>query len=97
MYCLAMLLRGYSDKVCILRSCPRLQRPNFQTVQTFLQFVWSVEKYINLPLGGTSQQFGAFKFVKIFVFCTHPSFSRFHTEYSFDQISRLFKGLNAGM
>ena len=30
--------RGYSINACILPSCPRFQRLNFQTVPTFSQF-----------------------------------------------------------
>ena len=61
----------------------------------------SVGKYINLSLGGTSQQFNAFKFVKIGVFLHHSTFSRFHREYSFNQFQVnavvLFKDINAEM
>ena len=72
----------YNDKACILPSCPRS---------------FNLSKYINLSLGETSQQFIAFKFVKICVFRTHPSISRFHTEYSFNQISRKCSGTFAEM
>ena len=54
-----------------IRRCPRQQRPNFQTVQTVLQFARSLGKYINSSLGGISQQSIAFKFVTVCVFCTH--------------------------
>ena len=53
----------------------------------------SIGKYINFSTGVTSQQFVAFKFVKICVFHTHPSFSCFHTGYNFDRISRKCRGI----
>ena len=76
----------------------------FKLVQMFCNLHGSVGKCINFSIGVTSQQFVAFKLVQICVFRTHLSFSRFHTGYSFDQISRkcrnaevLFKGINAEM
>ena len=90
--CFGMGDRGYSDKAYILPSCPRLLRPNFQTGPNVSQLHGSVGKCINFSTGVTSQQFVAFKFVKICVFRTHPSFSRFHTGYHFDQISSKCRG-----
>ena len=60
----------------------------FKLVRIFCNLHGSVEKYINFSIGVTSQQLVAFKVVKSCVFRTHHSFSRFHTEYNFDQISR---------
>ena len=64
----------------------------FKLVRMFRNLYGSVGKYINFSTGVTSQQFSAFKFVKICVFRTHPSFSRFQTGYNFDQISMKCRG-----
>ena len=65
----------------------------FKLVRNFRSLHGSVGKYFNFSIGVTSQQFVSLKFVKICVFRTHPSFSRFHTGYNFDQISRKCRGI----
>ena len=60
----------------------------FKLVQIFHNLHQFLAKYINFSKGITSQQFVAFKFIKICVYHIHPSFSCFHTGYNFDQISR---------
>ena len=60
----------------------------FKLVRIFRNLHGSVGKYINFLIGVTSQQFIAFKFVKICIFPHPPFFSRFHTGYNVDQISR---------
>ena len=64
----------------------------FKLVWIFRNLHGLVVQYINFSIGITSQQFVAFKFIKICVFRIHSSFSRFHTEYNFDQISRKCRG-----
>ena len=48
----------------------------FKLVGIFRTLHGSVGKYINVRIGVNSQQIGAFKFVTICVFRTHPSFLR---------------------
>ena len=74
----------------------------FKLVRMFRNLHGSAVKYINFSTDVTSQQFFAFKFVKICVFRTHPSF--FHA-FTKDTISIkfqenaevLFKCINAEM
>ena len=65
----------------------------FKLVLIFRNLHGSVGNYINFSIGVTLQQFVAFKFVKICVFRTHPSFSCFYTGYNFEQISRKCRGI----
>ena len=64
----------------------------FKLVRIFRNLHDKVGKYFNFSIGVTSQQFLSFKFVKICAFRTQPSFSRFHTGYISDQISRKCRG-----
>ena len=84
--------REYSDKAYILPSCPRLQRLNFQTGQNLSQLAWVGRKIYQLFNRSNFAAICRFKFVKICVFRAHPSFTRFHTGYNFDQISRKCSG-----
>ena len=82
----------YRDKAYILPCCHNYKDRIFILVRMFCNLHGSAVQYIDFSIGVTSQQFVAFKFVKICIFRTHPSFSGFHTGHNFDQISRKCRG-----
>ena len=75
----------------------------FKLVPNFRNLHGSVGKYINFSIGVTLQQFVAFKFVKICVFRTHPSFffftllHRIQFRSKFKECRYIFKGTNSEM